>query len=117
MSKVLVAVTHSAADSSSLRILPGEVVVVGRRTGADDGAWPAFVPIESARGEAGWVPERYLSAGRPEAMVTVECNTTELPAIAGEELELLVDDAESGWSWCRNASGREGWIPNRNLGL
>ncbi|MCL2595348.1 MAG: hypothetical protein FWD83_07510 [Promicromonosporaceae bacterium] len=114
-STVTVATTHDALGSSYLQISPGEQVIVGERSADDDGAWPAFVPINTLDGKEGWVPERYLSPHRPNAVVTDSYDTTELPAVAGETLELLVNDAESGWSWCRNAFGAEGWIPNENL--
>jgi uncharacterized protein YgiM (DUF1202 family) len=44
-------------------------------------------------------------------------DTTELPAVSGESVDVLEDDSESGWSWCRNAGGREGWTPNRVLAV
>jgi hypothetical protein len=36
-------------------------------------------------------------------------------ASSGEIVDFLADDPESGWSWCRNADGREGWVPHRVL--
>lgn len=40
-------------------------------------------------------------------------DTQELPASEGETVQLVLDDPESGWAWCRNADGREGWLPHR----
>jgi len=40
-----------------------------------------------------------------------------------ERAPLVLEPGESvqvgdrGWSWCRNAAGREGWIPDRSLRL
>ena len=117
MKSVTVATTHEALGSSSFEIRPGQQVFVGARDADDDGAWPAFVPITTGTGATGWVPERHLDQGRPMANVIADYDTTELPAQAGERLELLTDDQESGWSWCRNADGNTGWIPNDNLNL
>ena len=115
MRSIHVSASHDAEGSSSFRIEPGDKVSVGERSADDDGAWPAFVPITTCRGETGWVPQRYLDSGRPTARVITAYETTELPARAGEQLRLIHDDAESGWSWCANSEGREGWIPNDNL--
>ncbi len=38
-------------------------------------------------------------------------DTTELPTQTGESLEVLREDRESGWLWCRSEAGREGWVP------
>ncbi|MFB7213558.1 SH3 domain-containing protein [Streptomyces sp. NPDC056255] len=39
----------------------------------------------------------------------------QLPASEGDTVDVLKDDPESGWSWCRDSSGREGWVPHRVL--
>jgi uncharacterized protein YgiM (DUF1202 family) len=41
---------------------------------------------------------------------------TELPTLAGELLTVLATDPQSGWSWVRNAAGREGWVPDSTIG-
>lgn len=112
---VVVIAGHEALESTSIVIVPGDQVVVGERGPDDDGTWPAFVPVTTASGATGWVPERYLDGVRPAATVLRGYDTQELPAVAGERLTLIEDDAESGWSWCRNAVRREGWIPNNVL--
>lgn len=58
----------------------------------------------------GWVPARHLSQPSGAAVVTIAYDTTELPAAVGEILEVLTEDLESGWLWCRSA-GRDGWVP------
>ena len=59
------------------------------------------------------MPARHIAIDGSVGTVITAYDTTELPATSGETGEVLVDDSESGWSWCRNADGREGWIPHR----
>jgi hypothetical protein len=63
----------------------------------------------------GWVPARHLSADRGPAVVRVPYDTTELATQDGELLEVLVEDARSGWLWCRSADRRQGWVPIRTV--
>ena len=89
---------------------PGEVVQVGER----DTEWPAFVFLTSSQG-SGWVPARHIDIDGSVGTVRVGYDTTELPASSGENVTVVRDDPASGWSWCRNDDGREGWIPHRVL--
>ncbi|WP_084104043.1 SH3 domain-containing protein [Demequina sp. NBRC 110056] len=102
---------HEIPERAALRIEPGDVVEVGDR----DTEWPAFTFVSADAG-AGWVPERHLSAARPRAVVQVAYDTQELAVAAGDEVEIVSDDAASGWSWCRGPAGDEGWVPHRCLG-
>ncbi len=102
---------HEIPPREPLSLRAGDVVTVHRR----DDEWPAFVFVECEHG-SGWVPSRRLSAGAGSATVLVPYDTTELPTRAGDRLEVLERDDESGWLWCRNAAGREGWVPVRTLG-
>lgn len=101
---------HEIPRRAPLTIGPGEVVQIGER----DTEWPAFVFITSARG-SGWVPARLIDAEGATGTVRAPYDTTELPASRGEQVDVIRDDVESGWSWCRNVEGREGWVPNRVL--
>jgi hypothetical protein len=93
-----------------MRLEPGEQVVVGER----DTTWPEFVFVTSDHGE-GWVPARHLSAGHGPATVEESYDTTELPTVEGELLEVIRRDDQSGWWWCRSSDGREGWVPINTL--
>jgi hypothetical protein len=101
---------HEIPARAPLKIQPGDVVQVGDR----DTEWPAFVFVTAPEG-SGWVPARYIDAEGATGIVREPYDTTELPASEGESVEVIRDDPESGWSWCRNAEGREGWIPHRVL--
>jgi hypothetical protein len=98
---------HEPPDRPPLRVSVGDQVQVGER----DDEWPAFVFV-TAGGGTGWVPVRYIEDG----IVVAAYDTTELRAAARDVVEVIVDDPESEWAWCRDARGDEGWIPHRALG-
>ena len=110
VTRVVAAVDHEIPDTPPITIAPGDHVEVLERS--DE--WPAFVLVSTASG-SGWVPERYLDGNRPTAAALRPYDTQELPARAGEQLTVLVDDPESQWSWCQNAQGRTGWVPHSAL--
>ena len=101
---------HEIPERPPLRVDVGEVVEVGDR----DTQWPAFVFVTTADG-SGWVPARYIDIDGSVGVVRVPYDTTELFASKGERVDIVRDDPESEWSWCRNDEGREGWVPHRVL--
>jgi len=112
MRRVTASAAHQIPERTPLRVDAGDQVEVGER----DAEWPAFVFVVAAGGGCGWVPARHLSSATAgPATVLVPYDTTELPAEAGQTLDVLAEDSESGWLWCRDASGRQGWIPQRSV--
>lgn len=99
---------HEPPKRAPLQVEVGERVQVGDR----DDEWPAFVFVTAGEG-TGWVPSRHIEDG----VVVTAYDTTELRAFAGDVVEVIVDDPESEWAWCRDAHGNEGWIPHRVLEL
>lgn len=75
------------------------------------GTWPAFVLVRKGAHEQGWVPSRYVRAEGREGVATTHYDTTTLVPDRGELLTVIVPDLESGWLWCRDAHGNEGWFP------
>lgn len=110
MGRAVAKIAHVIPDRAPLRLAVGEHVRVGER----DGEWPEFVFV-SARQGTGWVPDRHLSASSGPAAVQVPYDTTELATQVGEVLEILAEDRESGWLWCRSHRGRAGWVPLNTL--
>lgn len=110
--RYVLAADHEIPERAPLVVSPGDVVQVGER----DTEWPAFVFVTAPLG-TGWIPARHIDIDGPFGIVRVGYDPTELPASAGEQVDVVRDDSESGWSWCRNADGREGWIPHRVLSL
>ena len=97
---------HRIPERAPLKLAVGERVTAGDR----DTEWPEFVFVVGARGE-GWVPARHLSGDHGEVMVLTEYDTTELSIDSGEEVDVIERDDSSGWWWCRNDAGEEGWVP------
>jgi len=103
-------VAHQIPDRPPLQLVDGERVDVGDR----DSEWPEFVFVTASHG-TGWVPARHLSATSGTAVVQIAYDTTELPTQAGDVLEVVAEDLTSGWFWCREHDGREGWVPINTL--
>jgi variant SH3 domain-containing protein len=101
---------HAVPDRPPIRLAVGDTVEAGGR----DTDWPEFVFVTTSDG-CGWVPARYLSGPSGRAVMQTAYDTSELATEAGEILEVLVEDSQSGWVWCRSADGREGWVPLNTL--
>ena len=110
MRTMVAKVAHQIPDRPPLRLVDGERVDVGDR----DSEWPEFVFVTASHG-TGWVPARHLSATSGTAVVQIAYDTTELPTQAGDVLEVVAEDLTSGWFWCREHDGREGWVPINTL--
>jgi hypothetical protein len=110
MGRAVATERHVPSERPPITVFPGDSVTVGER----DTDWPAFVFVTAESG-AGWVPSRYLSAESGDARVLVAYDTTELATEAGDVVEIVERDDESAWLWCRDAAGREGWVPSRRL--
>jgi hypothetical protein len=108
--RVLAVRAHEISARAPMQVTPGEEVYAGDR----DTDWPEFVFVTAAPG-SGWVPARYLSQPSGDAVVETAYDTTELPTNIGDVLDVLTDDHQSGWLWCRNSAGREGWVPHRTV--
>ena len=72
--------------------------------------WPAFVLVVNQRGGRGWVPERYLKRQGKRAVAVRGYDTATLNPLKGDVLTVLEEDRESGWLWCRDLGGKEGWF-------
>lgn len=110
MRRVRVIGAHQPPERPPVRIAVGDEVTVGDR----DQEWPEFVFVTTGEG-AGWVPARHLSQSSGHAVVIDAYDTTELPTVVGEHLEVVREDNESGWLWCRSAAGQQGWVPIKTV--
>lgn len=110
MKRVKVRTAHEIPDRRPLQLNVGEEVHAGGR----DTVWPEFVFLTAGDG-TGWVPARYLSQPSGPAVVLTAYDTTELPTRVGELLDVVAEDLESGWLWCRSSSARVGWVPLRSV--
>jgi hypothetical protein len=108
MRSVVAITAHEISKRAPIRVVAGDQVEVGER----DTDWPEFVFVTAEHG-AGWVPARHLSTDSGHATVIEPYETTELPVQPGQVVQVLEEDLESGWVWCRDDSRREGWVPMR----
>lgn len=63
----------------------------------------------SDSGKEGWLPATILTVDGDTATVTQGYSALELSVAVGEAVTIL--DENSGWYWCENAAGEQGWIP------
>lgn len=103
---------HVVPERAPHRFEVGDPVTIGTR----DTEWPAFVFVTAERG-SGWVPARHIDMAAAPPTMRTAYDTQELPASKGDTVHLIRDDPESGWAWCRDAHGHEGWLPHRALAL
>ena len=97
----------TVATSPPLAVQEGDSLEIVRQ----DDTWTAFLLVRTPDGRRGWVPGRYLRRTGDTAVAKRAYDTTTLEPQVGELLEALEEDAESGWRWCRDRHGREGWFP------
>ena len=111
MQTAVVLELHKPSDREPIVVEPGERVHLGER----DTTWPAFRMVTKRDGADGWVPEanfRLVPGAEPgEAVAVGRYDTHEIAPPPGEEVTLMVLDQPSGWAWCRDARGAEGWLP------
>jgi hypothetical protein len=90
-----------------LVIRPGDRLAVEDAKSED---WPAFSLVANEKGERGWVPTRYLRRQGRLAIATKRYDTATLSPRVGDILEVIEEDAESGWLWCRDERRNVGWF-------
>lgn len=107
---VRVTESHRSSGRPPIVVRPGEDLVVGVR----DDQWPAFVLVTTRTGAEGWVPSRFLER-TADGRVTPNrsYDTSELEVDPGALLAVEEADLGSGWLWCQDATGSQGWVPAR----
>jgi SH3-like domain-containing protein len=105
-----VVVAPWAASHPAMTLRLGDLVDVGDR----DDDWPEYVWCTRDDGE-GWVPDEVLSLrGDGSAVALRDYSTAELSVEPGDEVTVI--DRLASWSWCEDAAGRRGWVPDSVLG-
>ena len=93
-----------------IRLRPGAALTITPR----QSEWAGWLWCTDRYGKSGWVPERYIERCGPDAGVAGrEYDATELSLAAGQTVRLGV--FESGWYWCTDEQGRQGWLPAEHL--
>ena len=96
---------YTVVDRSPLALAAGDVVSTGPR----DKSWPGWIWVSTIDGRGSYVPEDILEIEGVTAIVRTAFSTRDLSVKQGEPITALRE--VSGWLWCRNAAGDEGWLP------
>ena len=96
---------YTVVDRSPLHIEAGDVVNVGPR----DKSWPGWIWVSTADGRGSYVPEDILEIEGVTAKAHTAFSTRDLSVKQGQRVTALRE--VSGWLWCRNEAGDEGWLP------
>ena len=94
-----------ASYDPALRVYAGETVTPGRK----DTEHPGWQWVETKDRLGGWIPEAILQGTR----ISAGFDTVELTVATGDIVTCIT--SRSGWHWCRDISGREGWLPATHL--
>lgn len=103
--KVIAVSAHEPSYDDPIFVRIGDQLETFER----DNAWPGWIWCRHPDGRSGWVPESILQTNSTGALAFEDYSARELRLKVGEWVKLL--KTESGWGWCRAASGEEGWVP------
>ncbi|MCX6363080.1 MAG: SH3 domain-containing protein [Actinobacteria bacterium] len=88
-----------------VRLRAGDSIAVGHR----NQQYPEFVWCATEDGHHGWAPEECLEMQSPSSAVALrDYAAAHLTVSRGEIVETL--EQVGSWVFCRNASGRSGWV-------
>lgn len=77
--------------------------------------WSGWLWCTSRQGRCGWVPEKYVQRNGDRGAAIRDYDATELSVMKGDTLTIIGE--ESGWFWCCDKNGRQGWVPANNVEL
>jgi putative acetyltransferase len=101
---------YTAKYADPIRFESGEIITLGGR----DTEYPEFLWATDANGRVGWVHQsKFLVTSGKTAVTTAAYTAIELNVRVGELVS--AQEALGDWSYCINAQGTEGWLPNHLL--
>lgn len=102
---------HSATYADPIRFRAGDhLVLTGKADEWDGHTW---LWAEGPDGKAGWVPDDIIENRNGQQHARRDYSAIELSCATGEHLIVIAET--HGWAWCRSDTGKEGWVPLRNL--
>ena len=103
--RVRVTASRVSDHVDDVRLRTGDAIAVGHR----NQQYPEFVWCATEDGHHGWAPEECLEMRGPRSAVALsDYAAAHLTVSRGETLEAL--EQIGSWVFCRNASGRSGWV-------
>lgn len=104
--------SYAAFYADPIAVGQGDRLVLSGRTDIWDGYLWLWAIADDGR--EGWVPDALVqnpSAGSRQALF--DYSAQELSCREGEVL--TAHRVLNGWTWCSNANGAAGWVPNQNI--
>ena len=109
-SRYRVMTAYQAKYENPIRFESGELITLGGR----DAEFPEFLWATDENGREGWVHQsKFLGTSEKKAVTTAPYNAIELTSRTGELV--TAEEMLGDWSWCSNAEGVQGWLPNHVL--
>ena len=101
---------YRATNADPITVRAGEPLLLSGRVEPwmDQPEW-IWVWATDPRGKSGWVPQTYILQQGDQASARYDYSARELDAGAGEIVR--IEREESGWYWCANHQGEQGWLP------
>lgn len=107
---------YQRSSQDPLTVTAGEILQVSARRDLwnNNPAW-VWIWCSDPRGKSGWVPLNLLDAhsGSSTGTARYTYSAAELSVAVGETL--TVYKHESGWAWCTNQQGTNGWVPLEHI--
>lgn len=98
---------YTVVDRTPLTLAAGETVSLGN----EDKAWEGWVWATTAEGRGTYLPVSFLEETAPgQARLKEPFAAIDLSVKKGDPVTCLRE--LSGWFWCRDAAGNEGWLPD-----
>ncbi|MES2708794.1 MAG: SH3 domain-containing protein [Verrucomicrobiota bacterium] len=98
---------YTVVDRSPLTLVAGDTVTLGR----EDRAWEGWVWATTEEGRGTYLPVNFLEeTGDGQARLREPFAALDLSVRKGDAVTCLRE--VSGWFWCRDAAGLEGWLPD-----
>ncbi|NTG32324.1 hypothetical protein G6L08_34860 [Agrobacterium rhizogenes] len=102
---------HKATYLDPIAVKAGDMISLSGKTDNWDGH--TWLWAEGLNGKAGWIPDSLVRSADRKTYAIRDYSAAELTCRKGEVL--LVTEETHGWAWCRSDSGKQGWVPLRNL--
>ncbi|MCJ7622250.1 MAG: SH3 domain-containing protein [Anaerolineaceae bacterium] len=96
---------HRGSAQESILMAAGDCLQIeNRETDMQGWLW-----CMDQKGIGSWVPEAYLQVEGDTGISRCDYDAVELTVEVGEMLKVI--EEESGWVWCENTAGKQGWVP------
>ena len=108
---VMVSSSHTAKYPDPINVSAGDRLTLP----GDFEIWDGYRWLWAVApdGKSGWIPDTLVAGSDRAPIAGADYSALELSCAVGEQLEVMSE--HHGWAWCRNAAGKEGWVPLRSV--